>query len=306
MCSKAIYCSKNFLSYFFKQKNYVDYIQNGGAYMAEKLKIEKQMVESKPKLAVSKNLLDEFSNVDNKYAGTLDSLNKKRESLQTITPDFSSRAEAKLSDFKETNLGDIETDYQTDLQKINQNKAKKVEKSAKNVQVLTKNTEQKKIGLIEKALNSGWENSSIYENGIKKIDDETASELSVLNQQFSADMAAVNLQKTLLEIEKEKALKNFDLKYASKLEKQINSLKKEYAKTHDEKQIQAELDDTLNTIADVEDQKRLEKAKSLLNYVNGLKRQEALLFLNNNQTELVSQVGKSWFNSVQNWIKARS
>lgn len=305
MCSKAIYNSKNFLSYFFKEKNYVDYIQNGGAYMAEKYKIEKQLIKSKPNLVVSMDLINQFNNIDNKYSDTLNLLNQKRSSLTKTSPDFKSLAEEDLGDFKEVNLEKIENSFQTDLQKINQNNAKNIEKSAKNAQNIANNAELKKKELKEKALNNGWENSSIYEGGIQNIDEKTNEELGYIGQQASANSAAINLQKTLLEIEKENALKNFDIKYASKLDKQISSLKSAYLKKYGGTQIQTELNETINSIAEIEDKKRMEKARDLLNYVNGLKRQEALLFLANNKDELVNQVGKSWFNNVQNWIKAR-
>lgn len=306
MCSKAIYRSKNFLSFFFNEKKYLDYLQNGGAYMAQKYKIEKQLVSSEPKLSVSKTLIDEFGAVDTKYAERLNDLTEKKKTLQSATPDFTYEAIDILKDFKQDSLNTIEGDYMADLQKINQNIAKNSEKNAKNAQNVNDNAEKSKNDLLKKALNSGWENSSILDNGIENIDRETNKQLSLLEKQSSLDSSANSLKKTLLEIEKENALKNFDIKYASKLDKQIASLENQFKLTEDGKQISKQIANVNDAISDVEDQKRMEKTKSLLGYVNGLKKQEGLDFLSQNRDELINEVGLSWYNSVHGWLKARS
>ena len=65
------------------------------------------------------------------------------------------------------------------------------------------------------------------------------------------------------------------------------------------------LDFANQNIAVVEEQKQLQKAKSLLAYVNTLKKQDALNFLNDEQENLSQQVGNAWLNNVRNWVQAR-
>lgn len=305
MSANAIYRSKNYLTFCFKHRNYLDYLENGGAYMAQKFKIEKSFVSSQPKLSIPKKLESEFSKINDSFAKQLSELNSKKEFIENTMPDFASRATENLKDYKDNSLGKIETDYQTDLQKINQNKAKNIEKSSLNLQNLNE-TQQKSIdNLKDKAIYSGWENSSILEDGVDKINKQIDKQKEILRNQTTTDMASINLTKNLLELEKKQALSDFDLKYASKLEKEIASLSKDYATTAEGKSISNSLDLANQNIADLEEKMHLQKAKSLLAYVDTLKKQDAITFLDSERENLSKEVGSGWLNSVRNWVQAR-
>lgn len=180
-------------------------------------------------------------------------------------------------------------------------------------------TEAKK-NVSDDALKRGLARSSIVVNKISALEDSKASEVSGVAAQLFDSVAKIDYDLAALESQREKALADFDISYAAKLENEIdelkearqarydevvkynNDLKKEQAKYElDYAKADAALDDALyermkESIEGGLNEKQAaavlsRKTDEIGSYLNGLDKSSAVRFLEENKDFFVGEIG---------------
>ncbi len=183
----------------------------------------------------SKSVLEQFDDVDKKYAlgNKVDTkLTLKRMDYSEPTQEeVLKKAKNSLSDYKNKGIDKINSNYQL--------KNEQIDNSIKNVQNGQAQSEQKLINLYQDvkqnaendAIKRGLARSSIIVNKLENYDNKMLNELAVLTSESNNQINQLTTQKNTLELEKDNALKSFDIEYAVKLQDKINSINDDITKT---------------------------------------------------------------------------
>lgn len=302
--SKNNYKSFNYIKFMINRKNELDYLKNGGAYMANNnnLKIEKEKVQIKNQQntnTLPSDLKDKFSGIDKKYDAELSTWRKKQQEFTLDSQEAQNLADEKLSEYRSTELGKIENKYLQKEEKIDSYKISATQNYYKNLQKVGENHEEDKKDLRFGSVKKGWRVSSIYDNETQQIEDEYQRELLALKDETSRKLASLNFKQNLLEQEKEDALEKFDISYAQKLSDKIEQIQKEFEKENasQKKNADEKVKDLLLNVG-------REKTAEVLAYLQGKSKDEALQFVKDNPS-LKDELGVSWHNALVAWINKR-
>lgn len=182
----------------------------------------------------TKSVLDKFNDIDKKYStgNKVDSkISLEKISYNVPTQDeVLKKAENSLYDYKTSKQEAINDDYNLQNEQINQS-INSIKEDKKEQQAEIENTYSKvKENASNDAIKRGLARSSIIVNKLENYDNKMLNDLAVLSSQTSEKINTLNTQKNTLELEKNNALKSFDIEYAIKLQEKIDSLNEDIFK----------------------------------------------------------------------------
>lgn len=259
----------------------------------------------------TKSVLDKFSDIDKKYTVgnqidsdiTLQKIDYKAPTQEEVAK----KAENSLYDYKTSGVDSINNKY--DLQNS------LVDKSIKDLK--TNEKEQKaniedtysrvKENASNDAIKRGLARSSIIVNKLENYDNKMLNDLAVLANETTTKIDLLNTQKNTLTLEKQNALKAFDLAYAIKLQDKIDALNEDITKNEQaairynnqiaeyeakwKREVEQENNDremamanfiAKNSVYTINSIKRNEKYGVAKEYLNSLDKQTALAELTSN------------------------
>lgn len=259
----------------------------------------------------TKSVLDKFSDIDKKYTVgnqidsdiTLQKIDYKAPTQEEVAK----KAENSLYDYKTSGVDSINNKY--DLQNS------LVDKSIKDLK--TNEKEQKaniedtysrvKENASNDAIKRGLARSSIIVNKLENYDNKMLNDLAVLANETTTKIDLLNTQKNTLTLEKQNALKAFDLAYAIKLQDKIDALNEDITKNEQaairynnqiaeyeakwKREVEQENNDremamanfiAKNSVYTINSIKRNEKYRVAKEYLNSLDKQTALAELTSN------------------------
>ena len=133
-----------------------------------------------------------------------------------------------LNQYKTNTLNKIEQQYYVDKNAENQKLKQTQSDFVKDVQNLKQNTNSQLNNLYAKNIKQGILNSTITKNTQQQIQDAKDAQMGNLQNEYTAKLDSIKLKKNLIEQQKNVALSNFDIAYASKLNNQIKTLTTQY------------------------------------------------------------------------------
>ena len=262
-----------------------EYILKGGFVVAEKKKTAKDIEE----------LDSYFTEVDNKY--NTDNKASKMESdlnltkLDNVTKsadEISQLAKDSLKDYYNLNIEKINSDNSNNIETLKNSIATQTENANQLKEKVANNIDEVKQDASNDALKRGLARSSIVINKLNAFDNAKINEYNKIDEELTTAVNKINTEIDGLNLEKEQALKEFDITYAAKLNEQINTLTEELA------QKQAEITKYNNEIAQIE----AEYEKDKLNFNNDANQQDFKNIMELN--EFVAKYGANALNTVKN------
>ncbi|MBO5884671.1 MAG: hypothetical protein J6Q51_02640, partial [Clostridia bacterium] len=175
------------------------------------------------------NLLDEFKQIDKKFSSLDDSeLNLEKKSFEKLSDEqIKQQAENNLFDYKQSSIQNINDEYATKTDDIDQN-IKQTEQSATSQKNEAKQLYSSlKQDAAKDAVKRGLARSSIVINILDAFDQGMIEEYNKINQEISTKIDSLNSKKQLLDEQKQNALNAFDISYAVKLSNKIDEINKE-------------------------------------------------------------------------------
>lgn len=286
--------------------------------------VEKQAeVVSEPKVATnSTNLTAEFNKIDREFESQYPVFDENKvfgerlEYKQVSTPtetELNKMANESLEEYKNSSIQKIENDLNNDMSKLNLQ-----EEQTKSEFESTANDLQNELAVgLEKQkaenISQGIERSSIAVNRANAFKAEIDHELEVALNKANMEIAEITLKKGIAESEFQSALESFDIAYASKLEKKISDLSKEYAKKQAEaldynEKITQQREIAYNNwkewadnyTLELNEKKAQKKAYYIIEQIKGMSKREATAFIND--PEIVTALG-GWYNAVVDYIQ---
>lgn len=199
----------------------------------------------------------------------------KLESLNKSQEDIESEAKNSLEDYKNTNLSAIDKSLEDGTLEIENNKKSVTEAKDKTVASTKENYANAKRDASNDALKRGLARSSIVVSVLDAFSKDEIDTLNSIEKEYNDSISALDFELNALNAQKTKALNDFDIAYAVKLNDKIASLTKEY----DERE--QEIIEYNNDIAKKE-KDYLDKYNSLVsdiqntNFSNTLKKNELI------------------------------
>jgi len=187
--------------------------------------------------SVSKNILEQFGDVDKKYSvGEQSDVSLDLKEMTYDAPtqeEVSKNAENSLQSYKNENVNSIITEYDTKKDAIDKS-IESLKESSKNQSDEIKNVYKNvKENASNDAIKRGLARSSIIVNTLNSYDNNMIKDLSDLTEETNKEIVSLNTKKEDLNTQKEVALSNFDIEYAVKLQEKINSINSEIAKAQE-------------------------------------------------------------------------
>ena len=290
------YKSLNYITAVLKDKNQKEYLINGGAYMQNNnnYKIEKQTKQVV--LELPSSVKDGFDAINNKYSKELSAWKKRQSDLNPDDQTLKQLADEDLNEYKNTQIDKIAKKYAQKEYKISNAKDSLTDKHKKTLNTLSKNHDEDVLDLRYGSAQKGWRESSIYTNEMKEIQNEYNRITQQEKTDYDKKMQEFQFQESLLETEKEEALKRFDIAYAEKVSKRIEQLKKQFEKSYSSQAKEIE-----SQIENLENRSGMEKTALVLEYLKGKTKEEKLKFIEENP-ELQNELGKNWFAALVSWL----
>ncbi len=305
-----------------------NYFLKGGIIVAEKKKIANSLEE----------LTNQFEDVNNKYDLTTNKDKKLSNSLNLTKLDdvsvnedeITKLAKDSLQDYYTTNINSINSKNKNAIENLN-NSIETQKENVKNLKNSVNNTiEEVKQDASNDALKRGLARSSIIINKLNAFDNAKIAEYNKIDKELTNSVNKINDEINALNKEKEDALSDFNITYASKINEKINALNKELQEKQTQitkynneiAQIEAKYEkdkasfnndldqqdfnnyvklsnfianygiNSLNTI------KNSEKYEYALDYFNSLPREDAFNILRKNEDMLVRELGSTYFNQL--------
>ena len=236
-----------------------------------------------------------------------------RQVVMPTSAEIKSEATKDLENYKSASLNKINTDYYTNLQ--SQQTAKQNSKAdlQNNIAIINNKAKQDIETLQSKSINQGIENSSIVDNQKATIAKQRIADLTSAKQQYLSKLDAINLKKDIYEQQKELALAKFDIAYANKLNKQINTLTsqyntalknaEEYQSLIDQKRSQIEEDFDAKygtTVANLTQDMQREMTYDVFVKLKDLPKDQTQEILNNNPK--IEQYLGDWYSALKLWL----
>lgn len=152
-----------------------------------------------------------------------------------IDPDkIKSQAEGELADYKNTQENKIKDEIDKEAENLTKEKTavnKNYETAKANVK---SNYDSAKEDASQDALRRGLSRSSIVVNVLDAFDKEKLSKYNQLNEELTTRLNEIDADINGLSAKRDKALSDFDISYAVKLQDRINSLTSELEKKQNE------------------------------------------------------------------------
>lgn len=182
----------------------------------------------------TKSVLEQFSEIDKKYTqGTKADTNINLQKLDYVAPtqeEVTTKAENSLAQYKNDGIEKINSDYNLQNTQID-NSIKELKDQEQTQKQSIENTYAKvKENAQNDAIKRGLARSSIIVNKLQDYDNKMINDLTVLSSETSDKIFSLNTQKNTLELEKNNALKSFDIEYAIKLQDKIDSINEDISK----------------------------------------------------------------------------
>jgi len=298
------YKTLNYIKFIVNRKNTENYIKNGGAYMAStnNLEMEKETNSTKnssSNVSLPSELKQKLQSIDSKYSTELSTWKDKQSSLTLTDDEANQLANNQLSEYYNTQLSKIQNTYTNKQDKLEQSKISTQNKYDSQLDNAQEDYQEDKTDLKFDSIEKGWRVSSIYNNELSQIESEYNSTKGNLSAEQSSKLDSLTFQQSLLEDEKESALQSFDIAYAQKLSEKIEDIKEEFEKVNSTERGEADskVEDILSDIG-------REKTAEVLYYLNSYSKEDAIKFLNDN-SELESELGTSWYTALVNWINKK-
>lgn len=186
-------------------------------------------------------LIDEINDY-NKVFDTTDfsSVPRSKNNLERmqdveVDPDkIKSQAEGELADYKNTQENKIKDEIDKEAENLTKEKTavnKNYETAKANVK---SNYDSAKEDASQDALRRGLSRSSIVVNVLDAFDKEKLSKYNQLNEELTTRLNEIDADINGLSVKRDKALSDFDISYAVKLQDRINSLTSELEKKQNE------------------------------------------------------------------------
>ena len=129
-----------------------------------------------------------------------------------------------LADYRESGLKNIEQEYMTKAQNIDDS----ISQKKQNANIQKSELEQKyaslKADASNDALKRGLARSSIVVNTLEAFDNKMLDNFMTINQDLAKSIDTLSNQKNLLEQQKQNALNSFDISYAVQLNEKIDKI----------------------------------------------------------------------------------
>ena len=220
------------------------FILKGGFVVTEKKKIAKDFDE----------LSNQFESVNQKFDYTGDNKNKmdntlnltKLENIDLDKDDISELAKDSLRDYYTSNVNSINSKNKNSIENLQKSIEKQIENANNQKNSVNNTIENVKQDASNDALKRGLARSSIVINKLNAFDNAKIEEYNRIDKELTNSVNEINNQINELNKEKEDALSEFNITYASKLNEKINSLNKELQEK------QAEITKYNNEIAQAE------------------------------------------------------
>ena len=273
------------------------------------------------------NMLQGFEDVDKKFSSQDEgSLNLEKKTFEKLSDEeIAKKAENSLSDYKNSELENINSSYDDKKQSINEeiNTTKTDGEAQKN--------ETKKLysSLKQEASNDavkrGLSRSSIVINILDAFDQNMIKEYNKINDEITSKIDSLNNQKNLLNEQRENALNAFDITYAVKLSNKIDEINQslleeeqkvlEYNNQIAQKEAEYEAERKQNALdyaeyvekygyEGIEKMKQEEKYQIAKDYLMSMSKEEALNELNSNRL-FNSELGSINFNKLKVLLSER-
>ncbi len=159
---------------------------------------------------------------------------KRMEELSYNSEDIKKQAEDSLSDYKSKTLSGIEEEISKKEYSLNANKDVLKENIDNQKSSIRKNYNNAKESASNDALKRGLARSSIVVNILDAFDKEELSKITELDKDYMDTMSAIDFELMALTQEKQKAINDFDIEYAVKLNDKIAALNSEFSKKQSE------------------------------------------------------------------------
>lgn len=297
----AGYKSMAFIQFFVKRKKDQKSQTIGGAYkiMANQTTIQKQTSSNsksiKTQTMLPTNLIQSFEQANQKHSKEINLLKDKKNTLTLGGEGVAEKlATDELEPYKTTNTQTIQDKYNKKQENLDQKSIQSQNSFNEKLSSLNEKYENNQKNLNETALNSGWKHSTIYQKQMKQLENDFNTSKNDLTSSYNQSQAEIEFQKTLLETEKQNALKNFDISYAQKLSKKIEELTSSASR-----QNKSEISKVDTRLSQLQDMVNQDKALSVINYLNTYSKAEAKAFLNLHQNTLLSELGSQVFKIVK-------
>ena len=318
-----------------KRYQYDNYLKNGGAYMAQNKVLSLTNDNEDSKIG---NIATQAKNVTASDTANIDKIKDKINSIKTSyqsqrpTVDWSqyddlvykeytaptqseleATANKNLEDYKQSSIDKILLDYESDKKDLQANLDDNETALVSGIEKSNYNARANTESLQQKAISQGIERSSIVANNVDNIEDERIENIQKLKSDYQSALDSLTLKQNIIETEKELALEKFDISYASKLNTEINNLKKQSANIEAEiadynaaidkrkQEIQEQFDkDNATVIKNLEDSMERDIAIETFNILKTLPKTEAQAIVRD--PEIAEALG-DWLSIISIWLR---
>ena len=190
----------------------------------------KLIQEQTEKESKKKQLKDEFESIDNKYHNTLTGNTEPSLNLEKMTftkpsdEQIKQQATDSLAEYRENSLKDIQQQYSTKMQGIDESIDSKKQNANQQKTELEQKYASLKADASNDALKRGLARSSIIVNTLEAFDNKMLDNFMTINQELTKSIDSLSNQKSLLEQQKQNALNSFDISYAVQLNEKIEKI----------------------------------------------------------------------------------
>lgn len=185
----------------------------------------------------AKSILEQFEEVDDKYTfgDKMDiGLNlTRKEYIAPTKAEVEEKAKNSLEAYKNQNINSINDTFSKKNEQIDESIQKVKDNTISAKAELKDVYSQVKENASNDAIKRGLARSSIIVNKLANYDNKMLNELSVLSSKTNDELAKLDTQKSTLELEKARALNDFNIEYAVKLQNEIDSINSEIAKAEE-------------------------------------------------------------------------
>ena len=159
------------------------------------------------------------------------SLNLKRMADVEIDDEkIKKQATNELREYKNSSINNINSEHEDKKKQLNQSKSDLKNTFDEGVENLNSYYENIKEQTSNDALKRGLSRSSIVVNKLDAFSEEQLKNYNKLNYEYTSNINTINFELETLESAKKKALNNFDIEYAYKLNEKISDLSKDLYK----------------------------------------------------------------------------
>lgn len=181
------------------------------------------------------SVVDEIKKINNNFLATSISEYKapgfqKKEMPKTTQAEILKQAEDSLATYKIDSQSSINNKFDEKIETLNNSKATLDESKMASKNEVKSYYDNAKESVGNDALKRGLGRSSIVINNLNALTADEIDSYKALDKEYSDTLNAINFELNSLGQQKQKALSDFDIAYAVKLNDKINSLNAELAK----------------------------------------------------------------------------